>query len=198
MKRLAFALVFVASNAHAAKLDAIPSTESPLEVTSVFARWSEPFDKQCMLATTDKRAIFLRWIPEESMVQRSIISMYVKDAGGTLERQEPQWAYEPIVRVESVTKAPAVKIAEREGTAVWAYRESNAAIVFVPGQPGEVLASSLRTGTCAMATAIVSTKPASECKTMSGCGRLALLTTKSGTITLGFGDELAARITARK
>jgi hypothetical protein len=50
-----------------------------------------------------------------------------------------------------------------------------------------------------MALVAVSTKPASECKTTGGCGRMALLATSLGTVTAGVSEgSISARITARK
>jgi hypothetical protein len=200
MKRLVFALFFFASNAHAAKLDEIPSADPPLDVNAIVSYWAGP-DHSCLIRTNDNHAIFLRWLPDESMVERRVAGFYTTDPDGKRERQNPEWAYEGKLQLESVSKARAVKIAEQGKLSVWAYRESDAMIVLTPGVSGDALMTGGLRGVsgCPMAVALLSTRQAAECKTTTGCGRMALMTTPLGTITAGVSEgTISARITARK
>lgn len=200
MRRLALAVLLVATNAHAdsTKLADLPAATNPLEmVGGVFTRWEAPWANQCLLATTDNHGIALRWIPAESTLERTTFSFLRKNEEGKLERQEPQWAYEPIVRIETVTKVAAVRIAERGDLAVYAYREADAVVVFAPGRSAVTTTTggNRESAACSMATAVLSTKSASECKTTAGCGRLSRMANdgKAGfAITLGVSEATLA------
>lgn len=192
MKRLllALALFLVASSAHAAtKIDDLPfaPTASTMSTDGMFSRYDQPYAGQCLLATRTQRAIALRWVAGESAIERSTFSMFRKDEQGHLELQEPAWAYEPIVRWENVNKVVPVKIAENGSVAVFAYREADAVVLVIPGKSGTIATTAAMRGqvACSMATIVLSSKPASECKTTMGCGRFAQANGDDYTVTAG-------------
>ncbi len=200
MRRLPLAVLFVSATAHAetTTLGAIPSAPSPLalETQSIGARGGAPWQDQCVLTTASGHGIHLQWLPERSILRRTTFATFHKNEKGELELDDPRWSYEPVVRVESVSDVPAMKIAQRGTIAVWAYRESNGLVAFVPGRSGTSTTTSPSEGACAMAMAVLSTKPESECKTTAGCGRMARMVLNGSdaptSITLGVSNERLA------
>jgi hypothetical protein len=190
MKRLAIAILLVATNAGAAtKIADLPVASNAAELSdmSVVSRYEGAWANQCLLTTVGDHGIALRWLSAENAIERTAFSMYRKD---DMQREAPQWAYEPIIRVESVTKISPAKVAERTDMTIWAYREANAVVLFVPGKSGGTVTTGTQrslTG-CLTATAVLSTKPSSECKTTAGCGRLAQIVMLDRTITAGVSE----------
>ncbi len=200
MRRLALGVLLVSANAHAeqAKLSTIPLAPSAIELGTqlVGTRNGEPWQDQCVLTTASGHGIHLQWLSERSVVRRTTFAMFHKNEDGKLELDDPRWSYQAVVRVESVTEIAAVKIAERGTTAVWAYREANSVVAFVPGRGGTSTTTGSSGGTCPLATVALSTQPQSECKTTGGCGRMAHIVLNGSdapsTITLGVSEERLA------
>jgi hypothetical protein len=200
MRRLALAILLLSSTAHAdaTQLSTIPlaTSATTLDMQTMGTRPSAPWQDQCVLATTSNHGIHLQWLSERSIVRRTAFAMFRKNEKGDLEIDDPRWAYEPVVRVESVTDVPAMKIAERGTTAVWAYREANAVVAFVPGRSGSTAITGSSGGSCPMAMAVLSTKPEAECKTTAGCARLARIVLNGSdppaSITLGVSEDRLA------
>jgi hypothetical protein len=160
----------------------------------LISRWDGPDYRtnKCMLVTSDDRAITLRWIAGESVIERTTFSMFSKDDKGNLRREPPSEAYDPVVRFEGVTKVTPVKVAESGGVSVWGYREANAIVLVVPGKGGTIA----RTGSGRRVPDGHDgprTKPASECKTTAlrpdGEGHAARTRRRPASAGRGLGDR---------
>jgi hypothetical protein len=149
----------------------------------------------CQLTTASEDKIRLRWIPSESSVER----MSVRDK-----------------TVRGRTKVAVVKLAEKDGVAVYGYREANTIVLLVPAM--ETFSTVTGTGdrmfmqqTCGLGITLLFSKPLASdegggCDTRQGgthlpgfCGRLARLDgrispTVSFSISAGLGEAEKVRI----